>query len=68
MYLNRVDIKSTRTSKLANSDSTLNVAMYGLGFKTRFRPDSRFGIDSRVGFYRYVLINDRDDASHVLIK
>lgn len=67
LYLNRVDIRSIRPAKIANADSTLNVGMYGLGLKTRFRPDSRFGIDSRVGLYRYVLINNRDSASHVSI-
>lgn len=68
IYLNRVDIKSIRTSKSANADSSLNVAMYGLSLKARFRPDSRFGVDYRAGLYRYVLLNDRDEASHTRIQ
>lgn len=59
VYLNRVDIRDSvrrpNTSRLVRVDSTLNVAMYGIGLKTRFRPDSRYGVQSRIGFYRGVV-------------
>lgn len=69
--LNRVDIRDSvyrvGTSRLVRVDSTLNVVSYGLSLKTRTRPDSRYGIQSRVGFYRYVLLNNYDQDNNLLI-
>ncbi len=72
IYLHRVDIRDSvsrpHVTKLVRVDSTLNVAMYGFSLKTRFRPDSRYGVQSRIGFYRYALINDYDEHNKLLIQ
>ncbi len=72
IYLNRVDMRDSvrrpNAAKLVRVDSTLNVVMYGIGLKTRFRPDSRYGVQSRIGFYRYALVNDLDQNNKLLIE
>ncbi|MDO7850938.1 hypothetical protein [Hymenobacter convexus] len=64
-HLNRVDLRDSLNRPgapvRAPSDTTLNVASYGLGVKLRIRPDSRYGLQLRVGLYRYSLINDREN-------
>jgi hypothetical protein len=60
LYLNRVDVRDsirTRPSTIPQVDSTLNVASYGLNVKWRIRPDSRYGIQARLGYMRYALVN-----------
>jgi hypothetical protein len=63
-YLNRVDIRDTlrrNRPAIPRVDSAVNVANYGLNLKCRIRPDSRYGVQLRLGYLRYALINS---ASH----
>lgn len=63
--LHRVDIRDSvrrATGPYRQLDSTLNVASYGFSLKVRVRPDSRYGVTARLGYFRYTLLNDRDPA------
>lgn len=68
--LNRVDIRNKNLTRLNPAltlpyavDSTLNVGNYGFALKARIRPESRFGLYVRLGYYRYTLFNDRGNSN-----
>ncbi|RAK69908.1 hypothetical protein DLM85_03370 [Hymenobacter edaphi] len=70
--LQRVAIRDTLTRigrpTVANRptlDSTLNVGSYGVSLKARIRPDSRYGLMVRLGYFRYTLLNDRDNQPFI---